>query len=413
MAKHPTIESLQRFADGLLPPDDMATVAIHVAGCDECRKRANGERLENQQDRETNSYAGAIRRIARKSTQRGARFNRDKRRAPSDLAKILALPTDEWNRAIRSSPRYLSYAFAQQALAASKAGWTDDPYLAERLAELGLFVADRLSNAEHGKRNLNDLRSRAWAYVGNCQRIYNDCSTSSTSFQQAVALHHAGSANGRERTKLISFLRSLVTDTCQHLEAFDLLDEIESRARHYKDHHELGRGLWARGKVHLEMSNADYAVPYLERSLRIFINHGDLLPSVNVRSSPANTLINSGSPKDGLRIFSAISSGDRLRLGTLDRIRLDWLEAMALWKLGNPSLAAAELTRCRQELKQNRIAGDASRVSLDLARVWLDLGENEQAADAAFAALPALALRGHGHLSLQALDLFRRAGGIS
>ncbi len=116
MTEHPPLETLRRFADGLLPPDDMATVAIHVAGCETCRKQANGA------EGPSSPYAGAIRHVTGKASEREERFTNERRRAWSDLEQILALPTEKWNRAVRSSPRYLSYAFARQALAASEAG---------------------------------------------------------------------------------------------------------------------------------------------------------------------------------------------------------------------------------------------------------------------------------------------------
>ena len=407
MSDHPPLKTLRRFADGLLQPDDMATVAIHVAGCESCRKQANRE------ERSSSPYQGAVRRVARRSAKREAQFKRASRRAPSDLARILNLPTEEWNHAVRSSPRYHSYAFAQQALAASKAGWTEDPYRAERLAELGLFVADRLSNAEHGRRNLNDLRSKAWAYIGNCRRIQTNHSTVAEALQSALSLHFAGSAAGRDRIQLISFLRSFVSERFQFAEALELLDEIESLVSHYRDDHAKGRNFWERAVVKVNQREPDQAVFYLQEASRLLRESRERGSTVRIKLTIADALTQTRNPGAASSIYETTTRAELTRLGELDRIRYCWSRARMHWRLGDPSRAAETLEALRDSLSDRRIGSDVAWMSLDLARIHLDLGNAEVASAAAFSAFPVFALRGPSQLTLQALDLFRQAGGLS
>lgn len=412
MSDHPSAETLRRFAEGLLSPDDMATVAIHVAGCEACRKRANGGGDEEQEDRESGTsspYAGAIRRVARKSAQREARFNRDKRRAPSDLARILALPADEWNGAVRSSPRYLSYAFARQALAASKAGWTDDPYRSERLAELGLFVADRLSTTEHGRRNLNDLRSRAWSYIGNCQRIRTEFREVPDSFEMAIAMHHEGSGGGRDRIQLFSFMQSYLSSLKRYPESVDLTSQVADLTRHYNDSHAEGRNLWARGLIECGWLKQGQAIETLERALGLLNERREPGSTHRLKLNIAAVFTKLETPAAAFSICRSISPSKLRSMGRLDTGRYYWTLAQAHWKMGNSGPTVPLLAQARRHFLCWNTTMLATDVNMDLARVFLQLGQANRAVKLICATFPSLVRRGDQADIVAALKLFRQA----
>jgi len=407
MTEHPPTETLRRFADGLLQPDDMALVAIHVAGCERCRDRAHREQTPRS------PYAGAIQSVARRAAKRETRFRQEEHRAPGDLARILALPTEEWNRAVRSSPRYHSYAFARHTLAASKAEWMDDPHRAERMAELGLFVADRLSNAGHGRRNLNDLRSKAWAYIGNCRRIQGRYGAVPDALETATTLHHAGTGNGRDRMALVSFLRSFLSATSRFDQAQELISELEAMARHYDDRHVRPRIPWSRALIARQQGQMDLAVEELKHALDPTQGLVDEHARIQLTYSLATTLTDAGKPQRALELLRSIGRDELRCLGRRDLVEVRWSWALTRWSLGDLSFALRQFRLLSGPLLADRSPVHAAFAQVDLARVLLELGETESARSSAFKAFPTLAINSLHRASLDALDLFRRAGGLS
>ncbi len=410
MTEHPPIDSLARFARGLLPPREMATVAIHVARCETCRTAATRPSIHPGTGPST--YGEAIHRVARRAGHRATQHELAKKRAPGALDQILALPTEEWNRAIRSSPKYHSYAFAQYALRACKRDWTDEPRRGLRLAELALEVANRLPNSEHGRRNLNDLRSTAWAYIANSRRVLAHYAAVPENL--AAAGEHLRTGNGLEvdRAAILGFTSSFLADTYRFTTAMALLDELDHMYRNLRDRHLQGKNLLKRGHFYYLQKNYTESATAYRRAAELLEAKREPHLEIAQKRGVAFSEAEVGDPALGLQLLQEAVAEPLHGIGSLDRSRFVWQEGRLNWRLGKPEPAIDALTRCRRTFLQQEIDIDIALVDLDLARILIDFGHPTDALPLTREALPILAFHGFAREVIRSLELFRRAGGL-
>ncbi len=118
-----------------------------------------------------------------------------------------------------------------------------------------------------------------------------------------------------------------------------------------------------------------------------------------------------GEPVTALTALDSVRA--RSRPQSKEHAKLHWAQAVCHERLGYPERAVQDYLRARQILTGLAIHGDAALVGLDLGSTLISLDRPEEARVLALQALPVLATRGIYHYSLEALDLFRRAGGLS
>lgn len=388
----------------------MATVAIHVARCETCRTAATRPSIHPGTGPST--YGEAIHRVARRAGHRATQHELDKRTAFGALDQILALPTEEWNRAIRSSPRYHSYAFAQYALATCKATWSDNPHRSERLAQLALEVANRLSNKEHGRRNLHDLRATAWAYVANCRRIRSAYFAVPDALQRAAECLRSGTGDERDRAGLLSVTTSFLVSTGRFDETIAVCAEVEKLSRDLKAPVLQVKNLLLLSRLYDLESRPERALAITQRAGALLGAPGAPRLAALQRVNLALQQAEAGNPKKGLAVIRSIGAAQRQALSKLNRMRLTWTDATIRWKLGNLEEAVALLRGCRNGFEDAQTPCDAALVNLEMARIYIELGQTQQARKLSGEALFSFSCLGVERDTLLALDIFRQTGGF-
>ena len=415
MSDHPPIDSLARFATGLLPPQETVTVALHVASCTTCQAAATRPEPElgpGPEGEPTSPYAAAIRRVAERSGRRVARHQRASRRAPGLLDQLLELPTEEWDRAIRSSPRFHSYAFARQVLASSKAGWTEDPARSQRLAELALEVTNRLPHVEYGRRNLNDLRSKAWAFVANSRRIRGQFAEVPLMFGAASELLLEGSGLAADRAQLIGLTISYCIDTERFAEAEELSLEVEEIAGDLSSRSLEARNLIKVSRIDDLLGRYDRKLATAHRVERLLLDRryehlrGIFLVGL------AYAMAQAGDPSDARSILASLDASFRTGERCIDWAHRDWVDGQVCRIMGDLDECFCLLRRSRRTFVEVGLPLRAAFVDLDLAETYIDLGHYECAVRLVSDALPLFVLHGLQRDISEALDIFRRAGGL-
>ena len=415
VSTHPPIDSLARFATGLLPAQETVTVALHVASCPTCQAAATRPQpglRPGPAGEPTSPYAAAIRRVAERSGRRAARHERQTRRAPSLLDQLLALPTESWDRAIRSSPKFHSYAFARQLLVTCRAGWTHDPKRSERLATLALQVANRLRSAEHGRRNLEDLRSRAWAHIGNCRSIRSAYTSVPDALQRSVEHLHAGTGNERDRAELLRVTCSYFAYMGWAEQAREVYSEGLDIAVDLRDKALQVSLLVHGGQIELTAGHPGRALFALSKAARIqrtFNNPGMTAILTKYR---ALMQAETEDPRRGLATFRSVDRGALAGLGKMDLARFAWGEAMIHRELGDLGRAIASLDAACRSLVEVPSPVNWGCACLDLAQLHLEIGQPDRSLRLVTETFPVFAFQGLEIEMLDALDLFRQAGGI-
>ena len=146
----------------------------------------------------------------------------------------------------RSSP-FRTWSFCGLLLDACREWGFQDPPRALQTARLGVQVADRLDRERYGEARVNDLRARAWATLGNAERILTDFRAAEKSFAKAGQLLKNGTGDPVELALFLLFEASLLGHQQRFPEAFRRLDRVVRIGRLAGDLHLCGKALITRG----------------------------------------------------------------------------------------------------------------------------------------------------------------------
>jgi len=414
-ADHPDLLALEAFAQGRSTPADTVRIGLHVAGCDHCRARVanlDGKPPDPERPAKRSEYAAAFRRgmaTARK-TARG--LEAEERSAAKLFEHLLLLPPAEQSRALRANPRVRTYGFARHLLTRARSAWIDQPYLSEDLARLAAQVADHLPSRDYGRRPLHDLRAEAWAYIGNALRIQSNLTGVPEAFARARDHLRQGTLDQRERAEVTVLQSTYFRDQGRLAAAGDTLEEAIALMRRSGPPEELARFLISQAILRHQLGHTGDAMRTLIESIALADLSEDRRLPLIARHNLAYLLSELGEPARALPVLQDVGIMVERRGGQNDRARLRWTAGRILHKLGRLPEARAELERARASFQAARIPADVGLLGLDLAELNLDMGNTRNARDLAAEAFPIFAIRGIEHLTLTALELFQKAGGI-
>jgi tetratricopeptide (TPR) repeat protein len=260
--RHPDRNTLERFARGEALASEERWIESHLrASCAVCQQEVD-DLLQPAFDGvllpgiEVPVEAGVPAvdeeelwyRISSDLGRRIAEAARERSAAPALLAELLAAPAAERNPLVRAGRRYQTFAVCELLLERSfEAG--EDPARAIELAELGLEAANCLDPGRYGPSVVQDLRARAWAYLGNSRRIAFDLSGAEEALDRAERLAETGSGDPLEEARILDFRASLLSDQGRFERATELLDVVTGIYAELREPHRQGRALIGKGVI--------------------------------------------------------------------------------------------------------------------------------------------------------------------
>src|SRR5690349_3429445 len=111
-------------------------------------------------------YEPAFAASYREYESRGVESASDRERAPALLSELLAQPSARRELLLRNQERFHIWGLLELLVdSCREESYADAPGCEER-AWLALRVADELDSGLYGAERIEDLRGRAWAYIG-------------------------------------------------------------------------------------------------------------------------------------------------------------------------------------------------------------------------------------------------------
>ncbi len=258
MDRHPELSLLPSFGRGRLTRRQSREIVRHLlARCESCCRTLAARALpplrpgENR-DAESFDYAAAFTKVRRETELRQAALTAERAAAPELLRELLAQPADRRQLLAAASPRYHTWAFCELLLDAAGEPGFPAPAHALGLARLGVDVAGHLAPAVYGEARVNDLRARAWAVLGNAQRLRSDLGQAEECFVKAERLLKQGTGDPVEKAQLLLLKSSLRGKQQRFREAFRLLDRVLAIGRKLGDEPLRGKALLLQGFLHRE-----------------------------------------------------------------------------------------------------------------------------------------------------------------
>jgi tetratricopeptide (TPR) repeat protein len=403
-----------------LQPETMIQVGRHLSVCSTCRTRLRqlrgGKevlqrlRIEESTRSAGEDYEALFERLTKGASDRVSVIEREKARTPALLYELGELAVENQRLRLNEDSRFHTAALVEALLDNVRAEWSEDQMRAERKAQLALEIAGHLDPTLYGNSLANDLRARAWSFIGNVRRIHSDLRGAEEAFQAAESvLEEAGSGDPLERARLLDLKASLRRAQRRFVEALGLLDEAIEIYRKTRDHHLEGRALISQAMIHGYADTPEKAVPLLFKALEMIDRKEEPRLLFTIFNNLSFDLVALGEYEQAGQLLPEAHRA-ALEFGTPDDcFRALWVEA--LLDLGREHLAEAEpkLRSVREHFIQSGIGYNAALVSLDLAKIYLMQGRTAETKGLAAEMHPIFVSRDVQREAITALLVFQQA----
>ncbi len=415
MDKHPDPVLLSRFGRGQLSRRQSQRIVRHlVAGCEECRQLtirllppdSPSRRSEEGSPRD---YSGSFSRAWQRVEQRQHALAAEHAEAPELMRGLLSQPFEQQLSLVTLSVRYRTWALCGLLLDAARERGFQDPVQAVELSRIAVEMATRLDPAHYGEERVNDLAARAWAALGNAQRIVSDFRSAEKSFGQAERLLKKGTGDPLEKAQVLLLKSSLCGNQQRFREAFRLLDRVVAIGRKLDDPPLCGKAMIIRGFLLGVANDPEAAIRHLREGISQVDPASDPRLLVAAQHNLTLFLAESGRYREAMQLLESARPlyqrvGDRMSL-----LRLRWLEGKIAIALGHLKEAEDLLEGVRKEFVELEIGFDAALLSLDLAHIYTLQGRSAEMRRLAEEMLPIFKSRDIHREALAALLVFQKA----
>src|SRR5882724_7288152 len=278
---HPDHHALERFACGDVSDDESGRIERHLrTGCITCQSEVDRLLLPLAVDPDTwrelvdavpsflSDDPAALARTFERLEKRLSQIELERAAAPHLEAALFTHPRTERFSVLRRRPELHTLALCDLLIEQSAEAGALDPSRALELAELAVEVSDCLAAAHYGTSVVQDLKARAWAYLGNARRLGGDLAGADQALSYAEALAEEGSADPLEEARILDLKAFLLADQGWLEGAAELLDLSVEIYGDIRDAHRRGRALIFQGIVQGNAGLAERAIPLLEEGLR-------------------------------------------------------------------------------------------------------------------------------------------------
>jgi tetratricopeptide (TPR) repeat protein len=323
------------------------------------------------------------------------------------FAKLRNLPFDEQLRLVTDDENFQLWGVCQLLLKESLEAAFEDPGRAINFAELGVKVAQTLGDA-YDPYWVLDLRARAYAYLGNAQRVLGELRSAETAFREAEALL-ARSMTGNElaSAEVIQLKSSLRRAQRRLPEAMALVEIALVMYREHGDPQGVGEVLLKKARVLEELGEMEGAVASLQEAVEIVDVPSRL--GLCARHNLVLCLVQAGRHEEAGRLLLEVRGTFEANGRPLDLLRLRWTEGKLYLGVGRLREAEESFRQIQEEFLARGMGYDAALVSLDLAILFAQEHRTEDLKRLAAEILQVFESRDVHREAVAALILFQSA----
>jgi tetratricopeptide (TPR) repeat protein len=331
---------------------------------------------------------------------------------PEDLfAELENLPPAERWRAAEEE-RFRLAGLVERVVEKSRRLRYEDPEQMIGWAELARRLADSCTPEIAGSaRKLADLRASAWSQYSNALRVGAQLPEAESAMMKAQALLAAGTGNPVLRAHLLHQMASLHTTQRRFEAAIGLLEEAAEIYRDLGDDHRLAQALVMQATAYVQSGEAESAIRLLNRAIPRIDQEQDPYLLLAACHNLVLAYVHLDEPEQALSLYSETRHLYRELDDPLILLRSAWQEGMLLRDLGHLRAAEAALLRARDGFLERKLSYEVAVIALDLAAIYVKLGEGEKLRETVATALPIFrALRVQREMIASLLQLQQMAG---
>lgn len=417
--------------------DEKSTLLIHIAACSYCRARVRklpvavrrqiaavvptlvdlpaADRLGESADPagfyacQATAYSSVIERSERKYLERARDMQRERTRAPQLLDELLTHEPRKRRLVLGNARRFHTWGVYEATLDRSWNLRVSHSHQAEDLAHLALELADYLDTSYYSPELIEDLRARAWSYIGNLRRMASDLDGADRAFETSYSHLKKGTREPIERAMFLD-LKASLRRAQRHLdEAMRLLNRAASIFLRQGDAQRAGRSLVNLSTVHELAGEIERAIAILQQAMQLIDPATDerlvLDASHNLiwyLASLGRFIEAQGVYRNTRPLYEKYEAA-----GFASRRR--WVKGRIERGLGQVESAERLLLEARQGFLDKEIPYDAAVVSLDLAILYAEQKRTAELKQLASEALPIFTALGIQREALAALVFLKQA----
>lgn len=197
------------------------------------------------------------------------KYRREREEAPHLFAELSRHPEERRKLIVANSERFHTWALCETLLRESMEQNFSDPIQGERLAFLTLEILDHLSPMEYGTEPIEDLRARAWAYVGNSRRVKCDLRGAEEAFALGFVALRRGTQEPMERAVFLDLRASLLRIQRRFPEALHALRRAIHIFRQLGERHRAGRAMVNMANIHHARGESEQGIDLLYEALKL------------------------------------------------------------------------------------------------------------------------------------------------
>ena len=372
---HPSAEEFALFLSGKLSRQKRSDLLRHlVRGCPTCSQVLASHGGPLPADVLEEAYEEVVARSV-------AQVSETAKAGTGALAILTSLLSGEKSWGDLSSPEIAGLRGLPRVQALLEAGRSlrhHDPQATLRFAKLARYAADRLSLKDFGARAVADVRSLAWAELGNAYRICDDLSRASRALNRAVYWSHRGSRSSVLLARIADLLASLLGAQRRFPEAFQLLMLVYHV--HEKDGrpHLAGRALFSAGNMAAWDGLQGTALRLMRRGLDLLDHERDPVLVSQLLLAMITYLAELGRFRSARRLLWRcrhlfVDLGNEL-----DLVRVRWLEGRIYAGLSDYPRAEQAFQETRSAFASHEQVYPAAIAGLDLAALWAQQGRLDE-----------------------------------
>jgi tetratricopeptide (TPR) repeat protein len=395
MIDHPTVEDFRSFLRSTSRPDPQrnARVMRHLlADCAPCRQRliemgwgsgrldrlfrlpADGE--EAPAPWSVYDYCQAFG-AAEQALAAYFAVGRPAESTPEELmAELAPLPLDEQARWVSSYSRFASPQLVKHLVDASHASRYENPSRMLHLANLARLAAEACTVPVAGSaERLADTRAQAWRQYGNSLRVSGRLREAEEALANAHRLCAEGTGDPPLRAWLYEQTASLRIFQRRFDEAVEMADRAGRIYRELGETQAQASTLVQKAIALLYSGEAEAAVRTLNRAIPLIDQEGDPHLLLAACHNLIRCYIDLEQPEQALSIYFEARDLYKEFDDSLIALRAGWQEGQLLRDLDHLPAAEEALLHAREGFLERDLFYEAAVVSLDLAAVYLKLGE--------------------------------------
>lgn len=337
-----------------------------------------------------------------------ALYQRERSEAAGLVAELLGHPPERQELILRNNPRYLTWGVLEGLLERSWGQRWEHPDQAEHLAELALLVAGRLDPAVHSAASLEDLRARAWGYIGNARRLRADLAGAMRAL--ALAFNHLrhGTREPIEHAVLLDLAASLRRAQRRFPDALRLLHRAFGLFESVGDHHRAGRTLMSMEIVLTYAGHPEEGIPILYKAIELIDPVQEPRLLLCAWHNLIDGLVDAGRYLEARRLLSRVRPL-YVRFPEAVGHRSDWLTGKIALGLRQDEEAEALLLKASAGFLAEDSPYEAALVSLELSSLYARQGRTQEMKSLAAELVPIFSSRQIRREAAAALTFWQQA----